>query len=197
MAQRTHSIQQDLKDIDQTRASMERKFEQLEQRIQGGVESARSTAFDFVDHVRNTVDDVVERAEEFVERTKQTLDPAYQVQRHPWAMIGVAIVAGYILGSLETRRSFKHPAQRRLPYYEGEENRMDRVSSSENIWTGIADQFQEELERVKGAFVEAGRSFVHDLFQQVLPTLLEPIEGRSRRATPPGSERHTHSGDRA
>ena len=176
MAQRTHSIQQDLKDIDQTRASMERKLEQLEQRIQGGVESARSTAFDFVDHVRNTVDEAVERAEEFVERTKQILDPAYQVQRHPWAMIGVAIVAGYVLGSLEHRRSFEHPAQRRFPFYEDEESRRNRVPSAENIWTGIADQFQEELERVKGAFVEAGRSFVHDLFQQVVPALFSLLE---------------------
>jgi len=72
MDTRTEPIRQD---IDQIRESMTDKIGQIESKIKG------------------TVDDTTETL-------KRGLDVKYQVSEHPWTALGVAVLAGYALGSM-------------------------------------------------------------------------------------------------
>jgi ElaB/YqjD/DUF883 family membrane-anchored ribosome-binding protein len=188
MDQRTNPIQQDMNEIRRTRAAMAQKLEQLEGRVEDTVEGAKTTVLDIVDNVRDAAEDFIDRAEEFVEHTKQNFDPTYQIQRHPWMMIGGAIVAGYVLGVLESRRPSGPPIQGRLPYYGDSASSSPGSSSEDNIWSGLVEQVQDEVERTKGALLQVGRSLIHDLFEQVLPVLTEGRRRPQVRSTPSYSE---------
>ena len=185
MDQRSNSVSQDMRDISQTRAAMAEKLEQLEERMQETVHDAKSTVLDIVDHVKDTAESFVDRAEEFVEQTKQQFDPSYQVTQRPLLMLGSAIAVGYLLGVIESRQSSGRSFQRRLPYPSAEQSQGRFVPSGGqgNVWEGVVREVQQEIEHTKGALIEAGRSFVHDFFQQVLPSLLSPLQQGRRSHT--------------
>jgi ElaB/YqjD/DUF883 family membrane-anchored ribosome-binding protein len=79
MAEGTEPIRQDIEEI---RDSMTDKMEQIESRVRGTV-----------DNVRETVDTTVESV-------KRSFDVKQQVQDRPWAAFGLAVLAGFTLGSL-------------------------------------------------------------------------------------------------
>jgi len=114
MDTRTEPIKQD---IDSIRDSMTGKMEQIEARIKG------------------TVDDTTETL-------KRSLDVKLQVQEHPWAALGVAVLAGYALGSMggsdrstpstyRYREDFRYnnnSAGEPVRYYAADNKRDDRHS---------------------------------------------------------------------
>ncbi len=89
-------MQQDIDDtcqgIENTRSAMTEKLDKLEARVRETVEGAQSSVADIVETVKDTVG-------ETVETVKRTLDVQYQVDQHPWLMVGGAALAGYLLGS--------------------------------------------------------------------------------------------------
>ena len=113
MDQRRSDIGQDVKDIVQTRNAISQKIEMLEHRFHETVEETKTSVEDMVDRVKDAADDIVVR-------TKQTFDPTYHVDQRPWAMVGGAILVGYIIGTMGSRyktsvlyvsirRLFTHP----------------------------------------------------------------------------------------
>lgn len=72
MDQGTEPIRQD---IDQIRASMSEKMERIEAKIKGSVDETTSSM-------------------------RRMVDVRYQVAQHPWAALGVAVLAGVALGSM-------------------------------------------------------------------------------------------------
>src|SRR5919204_269414 len=84
--------------IDQTRSSLTEKLETLEQEVRGTVQSAKATVEETIENVRSTVHGTVESV-------KRTFDVNYQVDRHPWVMMGGSVLAGYAVGCLLTSRS--------------------------------------------------------------------------------------------
>ena len=110
MDQRRSDVAQDVREILETRNAISQKIEMLEHRIQETVEGTRTTVEEMVDRVKDA-------ANEFVDRTKQTFDPTYQVHQHPWAMVGGAILVGYVLGLLESRVASGTRPSGVYPYY--------------------------------------------------------------------------------
>jgi ElaB/YqjD/DUF883 family membrane-anchored ribosome-binding protein len=111
MDQGRGDLAENVSEILRTRTAIGEKLELLERRVEETVEGAKSAAEDFVDRVRDTAD-------EFLDRTKETFDPTHQVARHPWLMVGGAVLAGYVLGLLETRaRTSSHEGSGVYPYY--------------------------------------------------------------------------------
>jgi ElaB/YqjD/DUF883 family membrane-anchored ribosome-binding protein len=112
--------QQVRKDIDDTRAVMSEKIEMIEDRVHETMETTRSTidhVIDNVKHVQGTVeqtkssiDNILETVkhsiDETIERAKYTADLIDQVNRNPWIMFGCAILAGYILSSIDREQSY-------------------------------------------------------------------------------------------
>ncbi len=92
MDERSDPISQDVSDIADTRAAMAEKLEQLEERVQETMREAKMSVLDIVDHVRDTAESFIDRTEKVVEQTKQGLDPRYQTNRHPWLMMGAAVL---------------------------------------------------------------------------------------------------------
>lgn len=175
MAERTNPLEQDLRDIHETRASMTKNLQELEERVQQTADYAKATIFDFVDHVRDRGEDFLENAERFVEHTKRTFDPTYQIHRHPFMMIGAAIMAGYVLGVVESRQGAGRPRPQLIDSVSGEP-----PAAGQNIWDGIVQQIEEEVEQAKGVLIKVGRNFIHDLFQEILPAILERSLGSRR-----------------
>jgi ElaB/YqjD/DUF883 family membrane-anchored ribosome-binding protein len=124
MVYRADDMQQDIDDachaIEDTRAAMTEKLDILETRVRETVEGAQSSVEDIVETVKDmvdmtveavkqsvdgaqsTVEEIVETVKETVgdtvETVKRTFDLPYQVDQHPWLMVGGATLAGYLLG---------------------------------------------------------------------------------------------------
>jgi len=115
------SIEETRQDIEDKRASMSEKLELLEERVRDTLEETRSTVEGIVENVKETVDETVGAVKEtvagarstvdnLVENVKGTMDETatlvkksfdlnYQVEQHPWIMLGGSVLVGYLLGS--------------------------------------------------------------------------------------------------
>ena len=207
MDQGRGDIGQDVRDILETRNAISEKLEILEHRFQETVQGTRTAVEEVVDRTKSTVEEMVDRvrdtADDFVDRTKQTFDPTYQVQQHPWAMVGGAILVGYVLGTLEPRMSSGSPPSGVYPYYPPDADQEGAAVmptagrwQRSNVWQQVSQEISGEIEHAKHAMIEVGRSFVHDFFQEALPALAQSIlggrgarwEGSSRQSSGNGSE---------
>lgn len=121
------SIEETRQDIEDKRASMSEKLELLEERVRDTLEETRSTVEGIVENVKETVDETVDAVKEtvegarstvdnFMENVKETMDDTatmvkksfdlpYQVEQHPWVMLGGSVLVGYLLGSWMYRGS--------------------------------------------------------------------------------------------
>ena len=94
MDQRTSAIDQDLKDIAQTRIAIAEKWDALEQQITHRVEDVTMTCSDMLNRATDNIG-------AFVNKTKAVVDPVHRIDRHPWLMLGGALCAGYAIGLIE------------------------------------------------------------------------------------------------
>ena len=162
MDQRTDDLQQNIAetrhDIEETRASMTEKLELLEERVRDTLEETKTAVDDIVENVKGTVDETVDAVRETVDgakstvenivenvketmddtvtKVKQSFDLRYQVEQHPWLMLGGSVVAGSLLASFmhrghETRRYAYYADSRLNSGYEG-----DKTSSATGVYTG-------------------------------------------------------------
>lgn len=83
----TEAIQQD---IEAARASMTDKIEQIEASFQGTV-----------DEMKGSVEQTLEKLHQSTEQIKANTNIQQFADDHPWAMFGVSVVAGYMLGSMD------------------------------------------------------------------------------------------------
>ncbi len=190
MDQRRSDIGQDVRHILETRNAISQKIEMLEHRFQETVEGTRTTVEEMVDRVKDVADD-------FVDRTKQTFDPTYQVHQHPWAMVGSAILVGYVLGTLESRMASGTRSSGVYPYYPPDAKQEGaavmptvRRWQQSNLWQEVSQEISGEIEHAKHAMIEVGRSFVQDFFQ-ALPALAQSVlGGRGSRSGRSAQESH-------
>jgi ElaB/YqjD/DUF883 family membrane-anchored ribosome-binding protein len=201
---------------------MTEKLELLEERVRETVESAKSTVEDIVENVKGTVDETVgavkdtvgearSTVEGIVENVKDTMDDTvtmvkhsfdlqYQVDRHPWAMLGGSVLAGYLLGSLgagsrssyRTRRVWTGAEARRSGYFATTVNPdadAQPATSSQpqartsRFWESTLGQFSEEIDMIKGAIIAALMSSVRDMVKESLPRIAPQLGKAIDRAT--------------
>ena len=172
-------VAQDISDILQTRTAIGEKLERLERRIEETVGGAKSAAEELIDRVRDSADD-------FLDRTRETFDPTHQVARHPWLMLGGAVAAGYVLGLLEARlRQSPREASGVYPYYPPDADKAGAsvmpAQGHGNIWDELSRDVAREIEHTKEAVIEVGRSFVHDFFEQLVPSVADSVLRRPRQ----------------
>jgi ElaB/YqjD/DUF883 family membrane-anchored ribosome-binding protein len=114
MDQRAHDVEEDVKNILQTRLALADKIEMLERQIEATVESNKAAAFDALDVAKD-------RAARFIESTTEQLNPSVQAGRRPWLMVGSAVALGLFAGLIEQRRR----STRVYPYYPPEARGAD------------------------------------------------------------------------
>jgi hypothetical protein len=168
MDQGAGHITKDLKDIAQTREAMAHKLDLLEQRVQDTVDAAKTTVSNAIDQMQDATGTVLGNVEGFVEKTKEAFT-LHRINERPWLLLGGAILLGYALGRLEEGRSadFGSAGSRRI------------TRKRPNLWDGLADQIQEEIEFLRGAVIQTGRSFLHDILTKVPATLAESFQASS------------------
>src|SRR5262245_5136733 len=93
--------------IDETRSSLTEKLETLEGQVRGTVREAKASVEDTIESVKASV-------QHSVASVKRTFDVRYQTERHPWAMVGGSVVAGFVIGSLVAGR--RRARDRRLTF---------------------------------------------------------------------------------
>jgi ElaB/YqjD/DUF883 family membrane-anchored ribosome-binding protein len=185
-------------DIEDTRSAITEKLEILEERVRETVEGAQSSVEDIVENIRETVGDTVETV-------KRTLDVPYQVDQHPWLMVGGATLAGYLLGSwgggstspaLSTNdsessaagttadRSASHAKHDCLPPSDSESSVHPQLL--QGMGSSVLEQLKDEIAIIKVAAVGALISTLREMVKQAVPTLAPHIErARSRRGGQP------------
>lgn len=90
-------------------------------------------------HIENTGSAMVEKLEmlehrlrESVESVKRHFDLHYQASRHPWALLGGSVLAGYLLGA---RRSSRYSRT----------NWVSRSRRRQSKWSGAGNHVKDEL----------------------------------------------------
>jgi ElaB/YqjD/DUF883 family membrane-anchored ribosome-binding protein len=114
MDQRAHDVEEDVKNILQTRLALADKIETLERRVEATVESTKAAALEALDLAKH-------RAARFIEFTTAQLNPSVQAGRRPWLMVGTAVALGLFAGLIEQRRR----SARVYPYYPPEAEGAD------------------------------------------------------------------------
>ena len=172
-------------EIDCTRSAMTDKLEALEDRVMGTVQSAQETVEDSIQLTKDTVATV-----------KRNFDIKYQVEQHPWAMVGGCFVVGLALGGLfrrvrhPSRQAPNPPAGNVTPLAESprlfaEQSNRDsfvtaapppRPHSMAANGSGFFGQFQEEIDKVKGIAIGYVMGLARDSIKDAVPQLAAQID---------------------
>jgi ElaB/YqjD/DUF883 family membrane-anchored ribosome-binding protein len=157
MDQRAEPIEQDIAAI---RDSMSDKMGQIEDRIRSSVE-------------------------ETGESLKRSVDLRYQVEERPWAMVGGAIVLGYVVGNLSgtPEQALHTPAYR--PQVGGHPNGQPQHESGPlrgaadlgaSLIDDLKEQFSDELALVKTVAISAAVTFLQDAIRESFPSLADKLD---------------------
>jgi ElaB/YqjD/DUF883 family membrane-anchored ribosome-binding protein len=236
MAERADDLQQNIEetrqDIEDTRASLTEKLGLLEERVRETLEETKSAVEDIVENVKGTVDETVgavketvdgakSTVEDIVENVKGTMDDtvttvkqafdlSYQVNQHPWLMVGGSVLLGSFLGGLSQRRSRSNryaynedyngadpyavalaggPKAYADTYKEGftktaESPAFTQTPRYSQRWSGLG-QFQEEFDIIKSAIIGTMMGTLREMVRQnmprVAPTLEKAIDSASHK----------------
>lgn len=195
MDQRTAVIDQDLKDIVDTRAAIAEKLDLLEQHIIDRVEGATMK-------FSRVLDETTQNVNQMVDKTKAALDPIHKVDEYPWLMLGGAICAGFAIGLMESRtsarRSGVYPyypsgarASRVMPEYArqagaasdqadgvydyyptGPQSRTAHTASNQtSLWDNMSREFGLEAEQAKTVLLQAGRALMVEIARKMMPEI--------------------------
>lgn len=171
MDQRTDDLQQNIaetrQDIEETRAAMSEKLELLEERVRDTLEETKIAVDDIVENVKGTVDETVDAVRETVDgakstvenivenvketmddtvtKVKQSFDLRYQVEQHPWLMLGGSVVVGSLLASFMHRghetQHYSYYADSRLNGgHEADNASATGVYTGTGLYTGTGEE---------------------------------------------------------
>ncbi len=172
-------------EIDCTRSAMSDKLEALEDRVMGTVQGAQ-----------DAVEDSIQMAKDTVTTVKRNFDIKYQVQQHPWAMVGGCFLAGLALGGLflrvrrPSRSAPDRPAgnanpQAGSPCLFAEQRSEDRFDTAappprpQSLSAKRPDffgQFHEEIDKVKGMAIGYVMGLARDSIKDAVPQLASQID---------------------
>ncbi|WHZ25963.1 MAG: hypothetical protein OJF51_000758 [Nitrospira sp.] len=206
MDQRTNIVEQDIKDILETRLEISRKIQLLDEKARYEMENMKTT-------LSGLAANVAETGKEFIDRSARTLNPVPHMNGRPWAALAGIVLFGVAIGMFEKRfrRAKVYPyyapkahgvpvmpsegeeesGETRsgvYPYFPGghqEEANRSRSSFSSDLWSDVKANISAEMERSKGALGYAIREFARDMAKEVVPAILRsmgpPLSHGSRR----------------
>jgi ElaB/YqjD/DUF883 family membrane-anchored ribosome-binding protein len=95
-------------EMEETRTNLTDKLETLEQGIKDTWQGATAAVTDTVEGVKATVESTVQAVQGAVQDTTEAVGRAFDlpahVRRHPWLMMGGALLLGIVVGNLVGRR---------------------------------------------------------------------------------------------
>jgi ElaB/YqjD/DUF883 family membrane-anchored ribosome-binding protein len=181
-------IREKMKD---TQDSLAAKIEELETQIRDTVESATETVTSAVDGAKEVVSSVTEGAKEVVdkvtetvENVKESLSVSRYVEQYPWASLGLATAAGFLVAQfLPSRRrtsgdysealppassgSYRQPSTQASSYQPSSSARPSEPESK--TWSAVNDVWSTAVSTVEGLAVGTLMSAVKNLVEQAVP----------------------------
>jgi ElaB/YqjD/DUF883 family membrane-anchored ribosome-binding protein len=173
------------KEIEQTSTSLKEKVEMLEEQVLGTVKDATETVGDTVESVKDSVAETIQTVKETVhdigDTLRRTFDLRYQVQRHPWPMMGGSVLAGFAAGKLLGRLvgGPREVSQNGSPV---------RAPSAATLYTSappaaaepsrpglfnrLLERVEPEIDKVKGMAIGAVFGLLRDMAKRSLPESL-------------------------
>jgi len=159
-------------DMERTRESLTEKLETLENKVIHSVQQATSA-------VTDTVTNVKESMHEGVEKVKDAVDVRAHVDRHPWLMMGGAVMAGYALGTLLSR-SEESKTHREMPRtlkstsrpgngHHKAEQRQPEQRQETSSWMKLLEP---ELHKLKGLALGVALGTVREALTSDMPSHL-------------------------
>jgi len=208
-------------EMQQTRTALTEKLEALEQRmldtvqtttqaiqgtastVQETVNTVKGAIEDTVSSVRQTIQgtvcDVKQSFDGTVDSMKESLDPELQTQRHPWALVGGAVCAGYVSGLVVQRLTQPNGPIQYLPSQntpatlasEPWSEPRDTPTMAESAFTApqaperepswadsltqsLRTNFEPELEKLKGLAIGALFNVAKGFLKSYVPRNIEP-----------------------
>jgi hypothetical protein len=148
--------------------------------VRQGIAGTQASVEEIVEHMKGTIGNTVATVQ-------RTFDLPAQVEHHPWPMVGGALLAGYMLGSLGGGHPSAAGSPRDLPGVEASSSGSppQRASSArpqpqQGIVSSILDQVKDEMkdEIASLTSVAAGAviSTLREMFKQAMPALAPHLE---------------------
>lgn len=209
MDQRTNVVEQDIKDIVNTRVEISRKMQLIDEQARYELENMKAKWSNVTAHMGHA-------GKELIEQSTRALNPVRQMNVRPWVVLGGVVLAGWVVGLLE--RNYRraevypyYPPQTHgvpvmpsqghekegdtkpgvYPYFpEGQEAAKKREPSFRSgIWNDIRNNVSTELQRSKEALGHAVREFARDLSKEIVPIVIKTLTAQSpsRRDNSPRS----------
>ncbi|OQW31052.1 MAG: hypothetical protein A4E19_20585 [Nitrospira sp. SG-bin1] len=200
MDQRASIVEQDIKDILETRLEIGRKIQLLDEKARYEWENAKSTWSGLTSNMGET-------GKELIDRSARVLNPVRQMNVRPWAALGGMVLFGYVVGMLgknyrrqkvypyyppQARGASVMPSEEKkearetepgvYPYFPGphREAGKDRSNFVSDLWGDVKGNVQTELQRSKEAIVYALREFTRDMAKEIVPTILKSMTSHPR-----------------
>lgn len=144
--------------------------------VRQGVAGTQASVAEIVEYMKGTLGDTVATVQ-------RTFDLPAQVERHPWAMLGGALLAGYMLGSLGGGRPSAADSPGDLPGIEASRPGSPPASPAssarpqpqQGIVSGVLEQLQDEMQDeiaiLKSVAVGAMMNTLRAMFKQAMSAL--------------------------
>jgi len=153
-----------------------------------------------------------EKLDSLETKARQAFDIKHQVAEKPWMMLGAAVAAGYVLGSLggsdeADQRWHGQPAtttdyNQHASYSQPAEPSSSTTGSVRSAATSFLSEFDEEIDMLKVAAVNMLTNFLHDTVREYVPALSQQLDKQtstgsqprssSTVSTAPGVSRYAH-----
>ncbi len=201
MDQRANIIEQDIKDILETRLEIGRKIQLLDDKARYEMENIKTKLSGFTADVAGT-------GKEFIDRSTQMLNPLHQMNARPWVALAGVVLAAFVIGTLNRkyRRTKVYPYYPPkahgapvmpseedtegketeagvYPYYpeERHESNRNHASFSSGLWSDVKGTVRTEMQRSKDAIGYALREFARDMSKEIVPTILKAMTSPQSR----------------
>jgi ElaB/YqjD/DUF883 family membrane-anchored ribosome-binding protein len=144
-----------------TRKDLAEKLELLEAQVSGTVEA-----------VSETVENVKETVEETVDAVEHTFDLRWHAERHPWALMGGAVLLGFLGGSLLMRPRRR---EREVRWYPPPPPPVPPPPAKTHESSGgLLGRIGEEVGDLKKYGVGMAMGVMREVVANALPTMVAP-----------------------
>lgn len=190
--------------MEQKRVDLADKIETLESTLMGTVQDTLKGASDVVKSVEHTVESVTDSVQdsvaavketvaESVEAVKETFNLTHHVERHPWAMMGGAVLLGFLGGRMLSRIRPQGTRRRRrrgaapvtaasaaslgseMASSAGRSAEREQPAEEGSSWfSQLGSTFGDELAKLKGLAVGATIGVLRDMVTSAAPEQFKP-----------------------
>jgi ElaB/YqjD/DUF883 family membrane-anchored ribosome-binding protein len=152
-----------------TRASLTHKLEALENRVEEKVGDIQCRVEETVTKVKDSVHDTFQTV-------KETLDWRHQMNEHPWAMFGGAVLAGFVVSGMLGPKG--HPSGNGVGSYTPgavipppEKQTAPGTAIRPHLIQKAVGQLNNQVERLEHAAISAASDFAERLITHAIPGL--------------------------